>query len=1078
MRPFEAAAVALHRCGYSALPIIQGGKRPGVYRGFITDDGDGPWFGLKDWQQFCVERASEAKAASWGRMSDAMGGGIGVACGYGGLIAIDIDDDDLVAPVLAVLPDVLVAKRGRFGQTVFMRAITPMPSTPYDGPDGRLLDFLSSGRQTVLPPSVHPDLGRPYEWLTPATLLNTPLEALPVFTDAHRAAMEEVLRQHGWQAPAPVLSRREVVARTERTDSDDDGLWHDDVNTVALANLSAWVEELRLPKGHWRGVAYRAVAPWRTSGSGRAEAQRSTNLSFHPNGISDFGDRKWTPIKIVAKARGIPNPAAASWLRQRLGLPDEKLILANAGAVKPTYPDRAVPLDDATVELRTTLDGFEAEMKAWRAYRNQAQSTPPLIHRKPPVWGVKIETGGGKSYQAARKVAEWTKGGWRLAYVTPRITTSDDVARDLTALGIKAQVYRGREQADPDTPGETMCRNLPAARAAIALGLSVHPSVCMRRIDGEMVRCPFAAVCGHEKQREATPDVWIITSASLAYERPDFIDGLDGLVIDERFHDKAIGETIEIDATALWRAKIELCSDDEHDFLTDMRAKLRAVIEDNGNGPLSRAVLYRHQVFAHTALRATTLEQRRVTPDVLRPGLKESGLNLAIHKHAARNKLARGVGAIWDEVAMFLTFDQPLSGRITVAGTALKLTPLRTFHPSWLSPMIVLDATLTTTGVLDAAVFGDEIAVIPSTVTPKADIAIQWPEHVRVRQVLHAPVSMGAQGLGEKAKRHPHNERDILRYIRQRAALFAPARLGVISYLGLRERLAGQVPSNVEWMHFGATSGSNDFETVAGLVVVGRWWQAPEKVEAIASVLAGYPVKPIGEFYRRRTGGIRLSDGSTVAAVVEYHPDPFAEAIRRGVTEDELLQAIGRLRPHRRSGPAFLEIITDVVLPVTVDEVVEWDDIKPGAEADMMAEGLVLANREHAMKVFGLSKWEADNAETRPVCLMGFLFKQTGRVSPLRKFTYRKVGSRGPASTGHYLPAIIGGPAALRDWLVARLGAPINLTVEPVRARDSKAAQALFARIGADVVARTTRPMTSFYSLVKIIEKNAYCDGR
>jgi hypothetical protein len=95
--------------------------------------------------------------------------GVCIATGFNNLIAIDIDDEELVAPILAVLPSVMVAKRRQWGQTIFVRSIEPMPSTPYNGPD----------------------LGRPYEWLTPATLLNTPLEALPVFTDAHREAMEE-----------------------------------------------------------------------------------------------------------------------------------------------------------------------------------------------------------------------------------------------------------------------------------------------------------------------------------------------------------------------------------------------------------------------------------------------------------------------------------------------------------------------------------------------------------------------------------------------------------------------------------------------------------------------------------------------------------------------------------------------------------------------------------------------------------------------------------------------------------------------------------------------------------------------
>jgi hypothetical protein len=123
--------------------------------------------------------------------------------------------------------------------------------------------------------------------------------------------------------------------------------------------------------------------------------------------------------------------------------------------------------------------------------------------------------------------------------------------------------------------------------------------------------------------------------------------------------------------------------------------------------------------------------------------------------------------------------------------------------------------------ILDAAVFGDEIVDIPSTASLKADIDIQWPDCVHVRQVLHAPIPMGSLGLGEKAKPHPRNERDIARYIRRRAAMIAPARLGVISYLGLEERLAGKVPENVRWMHFGATSGLNDFESVAGIVVIG-----------------------------------------------------------------------------------------------------------------------------------------------------------------------------------------------------------------------------------------------------------------
>ncbi|MET4442835.1 integrase [Bradyrhizobium sp. GM2.2] len=237
-----------------------------------------------------------------------------------------------------------------------------------------------------------------------------------------------------------------------------------------------------------------------------------------------------------------------------------------------------------------------------------------------------------------------------------------------------------------------------------------------------------------ERQREANPDVWIITAASLLYEKPDFLPELDGLVIDEKFHDNAVGDQTKIDTTELWRAKIELCSDEEHDFLLGMRAKLLTAAENNGAGALSRAVLDEHGIFPHTALRAAILEQRLVKPDVLRPGMKESGFNLALHKHGARNRLAREAGALWNEIAMFLTFDHRHSGRISVAGSTFTFTPLRPFHPSWWAPMLALDATLTTPEILHATVLGDEVAGIPVAASLKADITIQWPDHVRVRR--------------------------------------------------------------------------------------------------------------------------------------------------------------------------------------------------------------------------------------------------------------------------------------------------------------------------------------------------------
>lgn len=144
--------MALYRCGYSVLPILSvdapfdsRGKAPGVYGGLSADGAKGPWYLLKQWQEYCTTRASEAKAASWGRMVDSMGGGLGIACGYGGLLAIDVDHPNLIEPIRTILPPILVEKFGRKGFTAFYRSDHPRASSVSIG----LRNFMETGRCRV-----------------------------------------------------------------------------------------------------------------------------------------------------------------------------------------------------------------------------------------------------------------------------------------------------------------------------------------------------------------------------------------------------------------------------------------------------------------------------------------------------------------------------------------------------------------------------------------------------------------------------------------------------------------------------------------------------------------------------------------------------------------------------------------------------------------------------------------------------------------------------------------------------------------------------------------------------------------
>lgn len=89
----------------------------------------------------------------------------------------------------------------------------------------------------------------------------------------------------------------------------------------------------------------------------------------------------------------------------------------------------------------------------------------------------------------------------------------------------------------------------------------------------------------------------------------------------------------------------------------------------------------------------------------------------------------------------------------------------------------------------------------------------------------------------------------------------------------------------------------------------------------------------------------------------------------------------------------------------------------------MMAVGVVLSNSRDVMTAFDSSKHDVERAKTAPESLNRNHIRDSGAVSPIQRFTYRKAKARGPASIGHYLPAILpGGEAALRAWMEGRLG--------------------------------------------------------
>lgn len=321
MTPYAEVAARLRSAGHSVIPIAPGLKTPGRWSG-------GHWTGLPGWQRYCDAPAPEFQHEMWERWPDA---GVGIA--HGRVVAIDVDCDDAAISEAAMqgAGPSPVRRRGRKGFAAYYAAGEGLADLParvrwYRPANERpAVELLLHGTQTVLPPSVHPDTGQPYRWLTLDTLETHGPEDLPVLDAAGFARLDAALLVAGLVRAAPSRKNGPPDYDAKRVVHQPGGhdlekAWGRSLNDRALEPdaLDRWWPALGLPKTVNRGRGcWSAVAHWRPSGSGRPLSERNPNLRASPLGIRDYGEeRGYTPLDVVLAARGGTIPEAARWLEQ------------------------------------------------------------------------------------------------------------------------------------------------------------------------------------------------------------------------------------------------------------------------------------------------------------------------------------------------------------------------------------------------------------------------------------------------------------------------------------------------------------------------------------------------------------------------------------------------------------------------------------------------------------------------------------------------------------------------------------------------------------------------------------------
>jgi hypothetical protein len=177
---------------------------------------------------------------------------LGVLCGKKtGIIAVDIDSNDVtnMRAVSDALGKPLYAKRGAKGLTLFYR---------YSGEVSRKLTFKngngfidllsskpdgSSGRQTVIPPSIHPDTKEPYRWLADKGLYRDKLK--PIKEGGFKKLVDDGIIEE-YETLPEVITPTTYVA----------GIYANDPKGVESAKCILNLLDPVASRDDWRNIAY------------------------------------------------------------------------------------------------------------------------------------------------------------------------------------------------------------------------------------------------------------------------------------------------------------------------------------------------------------------------------------------------------------------------------------------------------------------------------------------------------------------------------------------------------------------------------------------------------------------------------------------------------------------------------------------------------------------------------------------------------------------------------------------------------------------------------------------------------
>jgi hypothetical protein len=152
------------------------------------------------------------------------------------------------------------------------------------------------------------------------------------------------------------------------------------------------------------------------------------------------------------------------------------------------------------------------------------------------------------------------------------------------------------------------------------------------------------------------------------------------------------------------------------------------------------------------------------------------------------------------------------------------------------------------------------------------------------------------------------------------------------------------LPPNVAMLSFGRARGTNDFEQFQAVMVLGRMQPPKHAMDGHAAALMARewigPIMDGGEQFPLREAVYRMRDGRAFSRCVPLPTDFLVADILATSRENEIEQAIARLRLEQRIEPVTVYIVCSLPLQIELDELCSLAD---------------LAGREHKLEALTLA---------------------------------------------------------------------------------------------------------------------------